>query len=507
MFDISYTKKTERERDVINLLVLIFIAAALGIYMIATTVVISRDGVFYIVRAQGLPSDPIGVAKAHPPGYPFLIFAGHKLVTLFTDYSSVFTWIYSAQSTTLLCQLLALIPLYFTGKLLVGSRRSFYAILILALLPHPAKMACDVIRVWPYMLFLSTGFLFLLCGSRSGKWWMFGAAGLAAGVGFVIRPECVQLVILGVLWILIRLFLPDRKMDRSTLLCALSVLIIGFVIPTAPYVKATGKILPRQLEALINYSDTAESEKIQELKTDSGGYTYAASGLPGKISEAIGKLLERMSANLMYYFVPALVIGMYTRVRKHSTASDIERFFIPAFVSLNVIMVIALHCSRQYMSRRHCLPVVAFTIFYVPVGLEVLAQWFEAGFSRGRSQANRHQHLFFFVLFVIGAYICMPKLLGPAGADKRGYRHAANWLKRNTDAEDIIAVTDSRISFYAERKWLWYEVELPEGVEYVVRIVDNRSGEVNPDEIARGEYSVWVDTQKKSKKRLFIFRI
>jgi hypothetical protein len=159
------------------------------------------------------------------------------------------------------------------------------------------------------------------------------------------------------------------------------------------------------------------------------------------------------------------------------------------------------------MSRRHCLPLVALTIFYVPLGLEVLAKWFEGPFFKGRSQASRHPELVFFVLFVIGAVICIPKLARPAGADKRGYRDAAEWLKNNTGTEDVIAATDSRISFYAERKWLRYGGKTPDGAEYVVRILDNPSGQEELAGIEGHEYSVWVDKQKKSRKRLFICRI
>ena len=58
------------KRDIIHLMVLVAIALAIGVYLIVTTVLISKDGVFYIERAQQLPNDPIGVIKAHPPGYP-----------------------------------------------------------------------------------------------------------------------------------------------------------------------------------------------------------------------------------------------------------------------------------------------------------------------------------------------------------------------------------------------------------------------------------------------------
>jgi hypothetical protein len=128
------TKHEERKDDVVKLLILLFIASLLGVYLIATTVLISKDGVFYIGQAHKFSSDPIGIIKTHPPGYPFLILVAHKFVTLFTNTSSLFIWIYSAQSIALLCRLLGLIPLYFIGKWLVGSKKSFYAMLILILL-------------------------------------------------------------------------------------------------------------------------------------------------------------------------------------------------------------------------------------------------------------------------------------------------------------------------------------------------------------------------------------
>ncbi|MFB0556019.1 MAG: hypothetical protein ACETWQ_22165 [Phycisphaerae bacterium] len=145
------TKYKEHRDDVINLLILILIASVLGVYLIATTVLIAKDGVYYIERAQKLSSDPVGIIKSHPPGYPFLIFAAHKFVTLFTDNSSVFTWIYTAQSVTLLCRLIALIPLYFIGKFFVGSKITFWATLILIILPYPAEFGSDALRDWPHL--------------------------------------------------------------------------------------------------------------------------------------------------------------------------------------------------------------------------------------------------------------------------------------------------------------------------------------------------------------------
>ena len=75
--------QSANKQDLIHIAILLSVAAVIGVYLIATTVLIAKDGVFYIERAQKFSSDPIGIIKAHPPGYPFLIFATHKFASLF----------------------------------------------------------------------------------------------------------------------------------------------------------------------------------------------------------------------------------------------------------------------------------------------------------------------------------------------------------------------------------------------------------------------------------------
>ena len=187
------------KQDITNIVIITAIALVIGIYLIVTTVLISKDGMFYISQAQKLQSDPANTIKLQYIGYPFLIFCADKFAALFSDSTSVQFWIYIAQTVSLLCRLLALCFLYFIGKLLLGSKKSFLAILILLLLPYPAKIGSDVLREWPHILFLAIGLLSLLCGAKQGKWWLFGIAGIASGLGHLVRPECMQIVMDGTL--------------------------------------------------------------------------------------------------------------------------------------------------------------------------------------------------------------------------------------------------------------------------------------------------------------------
>jgi hypothetical protein len=496
------------KRDIIHLAILLATAIGVGIYLIATTVLIAKDGVLYIENARKFSSEPMQIIRGDSFGYPFLIVAAHKLVSVFSDGSSVYTWIYSAQGVNLLCRLLAIVSLYFIGKTLMGGNKSFWAILILAILPHPARFGSDVLRDWPNILFLSAGFLCLLWGAEQNKWWVFGLAGFAAGLGHIIRPECAQIVVYGVLWLLMRFFLPKRDMSRPQLVYALLILLVGFAIPAAPYMKARGQILPGKLKHLVGYSCWLGTGNPQGCDIDNTGNINEALVFSINTAKAVSKLVGGIGENLMYYFLPALLIGVYYRFRRESALTTAERFFIPVFIAFNILMLILLFNNYGYIDRRHVLPLAVFTIFYVPAGLQVSSDWLTNRFSKQRLQTVHGRQLWFFILFGVGVSICLPNLFKPIRVEKQSYKAVANWLRENTSQEDIVGVPDMRISLYAERDGVFYAGgEIPAKVGHIVKIVEEEGGnkELNFNGAAKEEYSSWIDRGKK--KKLVVYRM
>jgi len=503
-------KYKEHKDDIVNLTFLILIASALGVYLIATTVLIAKDGVFYIERAQQFTSNPINIIKAHPPGYPFLIMVAHKCVALFADDSSVFTWIYSAQAVTLLCRLLALIPLYFMGKLLVGGKNSFWAILILIFLPFPAKLVCDLVREWPYLLFLAMGFFFLLWGAKYGKWWAFGLVGLSSGLGYLIRYESAQLVVYGLMWVVLSLFRPKLwNVSRWKNLFSLALLLIGFAIPAAPYMKCTGKIIPPKVNYIMkSFSFNALPDKTDAPTINTVNSNYnTAEIVPRNVLKALGEIFNTIGENLMWFFMPALMIGLYYHFRDNAKREEL--FLITAFGLVNVSMMVLRYCYIQLaVSKRWSLPLITFTIFYIPVGLHIIGDWLNKKGSHTKQKINiKEKRLSWFViLFLIGIGICMPKLLRPIRIEKQGYRRAANWLRENTAPTDIIAASDRRIAFYAERKGLIYDKKVPKRAKYVVSMVEDKDEKPKFNRTVQEKYSVWVDRREK-KKRIIIYKV
>jgi hypothetical protein len=185
----------------------------------------------------------------------------------------------------------------------------------------------------------------------------------------------------------------------------------------------------------------------------------------------------------MWFFVPALLIGMYKRLKVQRWYEP-EKFFIVAIIVLNIPVMIWLYCKYGYMSDRHILPLLILPILYVPVGLQEIAIWFQKRFStkvKSSAAINFNEQFCFLVLILIGASICTPKLLRPIRFEKQGFRAAAQWIKDNTDSNAIIAVPDKRISFYAGRKELFYENEhIPKRAEYIVKIFKKKTDKLTP---------------------------
>jgi hypothetical protein len=503
-------EQSSRSRAIIHTSILVAIALCIGIYLISTAVLIAKDGITFIEYARGLETCPIETMKREyqHPGYPFLIIAAHKIAKIGDDGSSLWSWIYSAQAATLTFRLLAIAVLYFVGKELVGQRISFWAILILILLPDPAKLGSDALSDWPHIFFLSTGFLLLILAAVNRKWWLFGFSGLAAGMGYLIRPECAQVVVFGTLWLGLQLLYSRRIISKCKVVFTFALLLVGFLAIAGPYMKLKGTVFPKkQLVQFVPNTRCPEvyGQKIQICPNS----VCAASFAPSDIAGALGKLMQRVGETLMWFFAPVLLIGMYKYFRKRNWHEP-EKFFIIVLITLNVLIMTLLYCKFGYMSRRHTLPLVVFTIFYVPIGLQTLASWLNEMFSKTIERLfaiKANTNFWFLVLLVAGISICSPKLLRPMRMEKRGYREATLWLVKNTNEKDIIAVSDIRIGFYSGRRGVEYDGQTtPKEAQYAVKVLKNDKNTPTDEEMLQTK-EVFSTEGNGRESKVIIYRI
>ncbi len=151
------------------------------------------------------------------------------------------------------------------------------------------------------------------------------------------------------------------------------------------------------------------------------------------------------------------------------------------------------------------MPMIIFTVFYIPSGLFIVAGWINRNDLKKNPSEQKSRQNWFFILLIIGVSICLPKLFKIIGTQKNSYRETATWLNKNTASTDIVAVPDMRIAFYAERKGIEYSEQIPGQVDYIVRIVKSGDKKQDSEENINEEYSTWVD--RNESRKLVIYKV
>ena len=424
-----------------HLLYLVIIAAVtilLGLYLITSTVVIAQDGAGFIGFAKGLRSNfsSTVIGNYQHPGYPVLI---ELIQPLFVWAGGLQSWIYSAQAVSLTCKLLAVIILYFVGVNLVGARYSFIGSVLLVLLPECAVTGSDALSEWPHLLFFSAGFFMLLKWCRNPHWAWAGLAGLFGGAGYLVRPECVQIVTFGVILLCCGLFISEIKQTKKAIALSLFVLIAAFLAAALPYMHFKGAFFPKksldlQIVMFSQYFPTASIDAV---------------GFAGEFAAAFYKLFVRTSELMGYFFWPFWVLGIVIALTDKKR-NMLHRILVGSAVTLTVAVLVWLYARYGYIARRHLLPLAAMTIWFVPIGIEwvcsKLAMIKEAQFFK------LHRGFVFVGIIVTGIIVCLPKSLKPIGKSKAAYLDVVSWLRENSQMTDAVLAPDVRIGFYAERK-------------------------------------------------------
>lgn len=454
--------------DLRNLFILVLISAAVGIYVLLNTVLISRDGIFYIKNAKLFLDGFESGIKFYYPGYPFLLFLVYKLAGLFAGDFSNQDWVYLSQSLSLTFKVVSIFPLYYIGKLFLDGRRAFWAVLIIMILPESVELGSGGLRAWPHLLFLSTGILFVLLGFKRRNLFMFGAAGLMAAAGYTIRPECVQVVLYGILLLGFRFFVSREKAERKVCVWGSVLLLAGFAVLAIPYAGVRGYLLPdKVLDMLEGFRVSYGLEGEVLCKADRVA-VFRAESVPAGVLASFIELFQGLLKNFRYYFALPVLLGLFDYFKDRRRLRSAEGFVLLAFIVVNVIMMVLLQYNYGYLSARHCFALSMFLVFMVPFGLESMSVEVGRRFKGGVLSTSR----FWFAVFVIiGVVICLPKVLKPVGYEKRSFRTAADWIKDNTANGAVLGVSDraKRIGFYANRECeLLYEQALPGGLVYIV---------------------------------------
>jgi 4-amino-4-deoxy-L-arabinose transferase-like glycosyltransferase len=187
-----------------SLFAVVLVSTILHVVSITQTLLPAQDGLKLIRIARRFQVDSwvdvVRDSDAHPL-YPALIALAEPVVSVFAG-SGPHAWRISAQGVAALAAVALVIPVYGLGALLFDRRIAFMAAGIGVLLPRAAEIGHDTLS--DSLGHLGT-FLTLWLGVlalRRGDWRIGLGAGVAAGFGYLARPEVILApVALGALWL------------------------------------------------------------------------------------------------------------------------------------------------------------------------------------------------------------------------------------------------------------------------------------------------------------------
>jgi 4-amino-4-deoxy-L-arabinose transferase-like glycosyltransferase len=195
-----------------SLLAVVLFAVILHAIAITQTILPAQDGLKFIRIARLFHSqswtDVIRGSDTHPL-YPALIAAAEPAVAAIAGHGPD-TWRLAAQIVAVFGSLGLLLPMFGLTRALFDRRIACLAAALAVLLPRTAELGHDTLSD---SLGLLCTFLALWLGAialRRGEWRFALVAGLAAGLGYLARPEVILVPFaIGLTW-LIGLFRDSR---------------------------------------------------------------------------------------------------------------------------------------------------------------------------------------------------------------------------------------------------------------------------------------------------------
>jgi hypothetical protein len=171
----------------------VLFAALLHTIAITRTILPAQDGLKFIRIARQFQSQPwtdvVRRSDCHPL-YPALVAATEPLIGCLAGHGAD-GWRIAAQIVAVVASVVSILPVYALTRRIFDRRIALMAAALVVLLPRAAELGHDTLSDSLGLLFT---FLALCLGGRAlrrGDWQSALGSGLAAGLGYLARPEVI----------------------------------------------------------------------------------------------------------------------------------------------------------------------------------------------------------------------------------------------------------------------------------------------------------------------------
>ncbi len=456
-----------RKRTIVLTLSLLGIALAIRLVAFGRLDVIARDGILYLALAQGFLSGSFQEALSHPyhPLYAILVAMAGSVVNNLE---------LGGRVVSLVLSCLTVIPLFFFGRSVAGTRVGFIAGLFFAFQPYSVRFSVDVLSDPAFLFFFMTA-LGLGAGGRNESrsvYWSFGA-GVSAGLAYLTRPEGVFAVGFLALWYGARWWGDSSKGASAGFFRRGSVLIIAFFLVASPYlsfIKAySGELAltmkPSFKKSIRNLPLMEDQKEGNSVPYDSSAPRATQQREPGPLAPAnsspwvqnpsfwqsilspVNEFMETYPFILFFFFLSGCWAILRQGVLSYSAV-----LVVFAFVYLAALCY--LFDSVGYVARRHFIPLITMSLPVAGVGfweLEGRLRIWAVGKSGSWSPLLARRAALIMMIVTVG--LVTPKALKQQGVDKIPFKEAGAWIKANsTSISPTVMCNEPRVAYYANGK-------------------------------------------------------
>ena len=458
-----------------RLFAIVLLAAALHAVGIARTILPAQDGLKFIRVAREFQTNPAtDVIRGNDqhPLYPALIALAEPWFAAIFGHGPD-TWRVAAQAVAALASIAAIVPLFGLARALFDERIAAISALLFVLLPLPSEMGHDTLSdslgLLASLSVLRLGGVALATGDRRA----FAGCGLAAGVGFLARPE-VALAPLAVGITCVAGRWSGKGIDLRPSALRLSTLGITFLSLVGGYALIKGEVSEKlalrygsgfmQRTATVRRAPQWLPPGLDDPRWDfSPKEEGRASESPAGVKASLVQLITRWADGLGGFFglfaIWGAVRARFVRALiAKELADDSQGVEAPpkkirALLTVYLVvfaLVLVRHVGMLgYLSDRHLLPMVAVALPWAAAGTYVCARGVAVALRWPSGRGGRAAG----ALVVVGilAAVVSPQWR-PGHRSRWGQWAAGRWLRENARPSDAVLDTRGWASFVSDRR-------------------------------------------------------
>ena len=442
-----------------SLLAILLLAASLHAVGVARTLLPAQDGLKLIRFARQFQVDSwcdvIRGADVHPL-YPALVAMIEPPVSACIG-EGPDAWRLAAQLISVVASLGVLIPVYLLTESLFDRRIAFIGAAVLALLPRVAEVGRETLAD---SLGLFATFMALWLAAKAltkGDWRLGIGSGLAAGLGYLARPEVILVpAVIALAWLVDRVRRPGAT--RPPALTATAMMLLVPALAVCGYAAVKGEIsekIPLRRAAGLGPQTIMSRAVPQQVPRglDDPRWDFSPKEetdhvvIRGK-EQSFKRILGRWWEELAWFFAVMTVWGGARRRKiRRLIATEglpgprgIEGLLLALFAVVFTAALVRHSTSLGYLSWRHVLPLVVASIPWAAGGTYICCRRIGELLRLGPRSAR--VALLSTMGFALGLSVSVQ--LNPNHLNhlsRWGHREAGRWLSANAAPDEEVLDT------------------------------------------------------------------